>query len=242
MDPCLVADGMVRSVGPEQAEAVEAILPPMCAAVEVGEYQGRKELRLPGTRAGRGCSVDYAKLVLRGLGDMPLIRACGPVSGLLIDSTFGLGNDSWFLAAVGWQVCGIERCGAVAEVAADALHRARGIPKLARVAGRIDLRCGDSIQLLRSRPEPTTVLVDPMYPRKKGSALGPLAIRLVREAVGDDDDAAALFAAAADTGARRVVVKRPHGAAPLGGEPDLVFEGKLARFDVYLKAGALRKR
>lgn len=212
------------------------------AEIEVGQHEGRKELRRAGTAAGRGCSVDYDKLALRGLGEMPLVRACGPVGGLLIDATFGLGNDSWFLAAAGWRVCAFERCAAVAEVAADALRRAGELPKLARIAARIELRGGDSIQQLRECTEVSTVLLDPMYPPKKGSALAPLSIRLVREAVGDDEDAEALFAAAAGTGARRVVVKRPHAAPPLGGEPDLVFKGKLARFDVYLRAGALRKR
>jgi 16S rRNA (guanine1516-N2)-methyltransferase len=78
-----------------------------------------------------------------------------------------------------------------------------------------------------------SILVDPMFPPKAKSALAPRDIRLVKEAVGEDPDAADLLAAALATSVPRIIVKRPHEAPALGGEPHHVIESRLVRYDIY---------
>ena len=80
-----------------------------------------------------------------------------------------------------------------------------------------------------------------MFPAKRKSALAKRHIRLVREIVGADPDAVELVELARAQAGKRVVVKRPTYAEPLGGPPDMTFDGKLVRYDVYLAArsGAL---
>ncbi len=63
-------------------------------------------------------------------------------------------------------------------------------------------------------------------------------MRVLRRLVGEDDDAGELLAAAIGAATRRVVVKRPSGAAPLGaGEggagPVSSHGGAAVRYDVY---------
>ena len=57
----------------------------------------------------------------------------------------------------------------------------------------------------------------------------------MRNLVGDDVDKEHLFAAAFKVAGKRVVVKSPDYAEPLGGKPNESFKGKLLRYDVYLK-------
>jgi len=53
--------------------------------------------------------------------------------------------------------------------------------------------------------------------------------------LGDDADKQQLFDAAFNAAGKRVVVKSPDYAEPLGGKPTESFQGKLLRYDVYLK-------
>jgi 16S rRNA (guanine1516-N2)-methyltransferase len=81
------------------------------------------------------------------------------------------------------------------------------------------------------------VLVDPMFPpKRKSSALARKDVRLLRAAVGDDRDADRLFVAARRAARIRVAVKRADDSPDIAGAPapDLRFEGRTARFDVYL--------
>jgi 16S rRNA (guanine1516-N2)-methyltransferase len=78
------------------------------------------------------------------------------------------------------------------------------------------------------------VLIDPMFPTSR-SAIGRGELQLLRRFVGEDPDAGELLAAALAVARRRVVVKRPARAAPLGGRaPHLTSRGSSTRFDVYL--------
>ena len=63
---------------------------------------------------------------------------------------------------------------------------------------------------------------------------------VLRWLVGDDPDADGLLGPALAAAGRRVVVKRPRGALPLGGvAPTVAHSGRGLRFDVYAGA-ALR--
>ena len=58
---------------------------------------------------------------------------------------------------------------------------------------------------------------------------------ILRDILGDDLDRAELFAAAWQASAKRVVVKSPDYAEPIAGKPAETHQGKLLRYDVYIK-------
>jgi 16S rRNA (guanine1516-N2)-methyltransferase len=73
-------------------------------------------------------------------------------------------------------------------------------------------------------------------PKRKKSALAKKSMLVLRDLLGDDEDSALLFATALQATGKKVVVKSPDYAEPLGGKPSDSFQGKLCRYDVYVKA------
>jgi len=212
---------------------------------------GSLELRGDRERPGRGVAPRLEALALRGLSGQPLVRAMGRTRGLVVDATAGLGGDAFLVAASGFDVIALERHPTLAQLLADAVARTResSSPAHRAAAHRIEVVHADSIAALAEtspelawvRQHPVAVLMDPMYPvDPSATALAAKPIRTVRALVGDDLDQRALFDAARRCTPGRIVVKRPHSAPPLVPGPDLHFDGKLARLDVYLRAGALR--
>lgn len=206
---------------------------------------------MDGERPGRGVAPRLESLSLSGLSRQPLIRAMGKSRGLVVDATAGLGGDAFLVAAAGFEVVAIERSALLAEMLADEVSRVRRSASAPHrtAAGRMQVVHEDSISALADRSpsrewvraQPVAVLMDPMYPQDpSATALPAKPIRVVRAIVGDDPDQGALFDAARACGPGRIVIKRPHSAPPLVPGPDLEFAGKLARLDVYLRAGALR--
>jgi 16S rRNA (guanine1516-N2)-methyltransferase len=98
------------------------------------------------------------------------------------------------------------------------------------------LLVGNAIELLGNLPEqPDCIYLDPMFPQKrKQSAATRKSMAILRDILGDDLDRQALFDAAMQAARRRVVVKSPEYAEPLGGKPHESYQGKLLRYDVYL--------
>ena len=96
---------------------------------------------------------------------------------------------------------------------------------------------GNAIELLQALDAPPDcIYLDPMFPpKRKKSALAKKSMVVLRELLGDDQDKELLFEAALQATARRVVVKNPDYAEPLGGKPSESYQGKLLRYDVYLK-------
>jgi 16S rRNA (guanine1516-N2)-methyltransferase len=72
-------------------------------------------------------------------------------------------------------------------------------------------------------------------PKKKISPLPPGHIQLLNQIVGSDIDADQLFFKALQTGAKRVVVKRPTYSRSLGENPVAIHKGKQVRYEVYKK-------
>lgn len=154
----------------------------------------------------------------------------------VLDATAGLGRDAFVLAQLGCPVMLIERQPLIAALLADGLRRGLLDPEVATIIGRMHLRRGNSIELMRSwsTEAPQVVLLDPMFPHRDKSALVKKEMRLFRPLVGDDDDAPELLAAALALASHRVVVKRPRKAPAIAGErPGFVLEGKSSRFDIY---------
>jgi 16S rRNA (guanine1516-N2)-methyltransferase len=75
-------------------------------------------------------------------------------------------------------------------------------------------------------------------PKRKKSALSKKSMTILHELVGEDLDKEHLFEAAFAATSKRVVVKSPDYAPPLGGKPSESFAGKLLRYDVYFKSSS----
>lgn len=169
----------------------------------------------------------------------------------VIDATAGLGRDAMVLLLLGCRVTAIESHPVVVELFEDGLRRARSHPELAdAIDDRLRLIHDDAVAYLGSLPSgtaPDVIYLDPMFPARTQSALMKKELRLLGRLTGsggDDGDrgADALLRAALTTGCHRIVVKRPRRSSDLlltGGTPPAAsFEGRGARFDVYIPAGA----
>ncbi len=183
-------------------------------------------------------ALDTASGPGRRLGQ-PLYKAVGIRKGDLFrprvaDLTAGYGEDSYLLASVGCRVTAVERHPVVAALLEDAVRRAgEADPGLAErlVAIHAD---GSALCQPIGGVEVDVVYLDPMFPggsSRKAAERKPM--RLLRLLVGKDADAGRLFEAAMASGARRVVVKRPASAPPLGGGIVASHGGKAVRWDVH---------
>lgn len=207
------------------------------SALVVEEHLGVLELRGPGDRPGTGARVDLGAAVARGFRQLPLVRAMGERAETVADATAGLLGDAWLLALAGFRVTAFERSPLVARLVRDGLARAARDPRVdAAALARLTFVEGDAVAILGEQSF-DAVLVDPMFPpKRKATALARKDVRLLRAAVGDDPDADRLFAAARRAARIRVAVKRADDSPDIAGAPapDLRFEGRTARFDVYL--------
>jgi len=162
----------------------------------------------------------------------------GEPDALVLDATTGLGRDAVLSAALGCHVIACERSPIVALLLRDALVRADN-GGLRELASRVDVREGDAREVLATLDEPPdVVLVDPMFPERGKAAKAQKEMQLLQRLLGPDDDTEALLDAALEHATRRVVVKRPPHASPIGDrKPSFAVEGKSARYDVYITAG-----
>lgn len=163
----------------------------------------------------------------------------GGVNPTVADATAGLGGDAFLLASLGATVTLIEVSPQMHRLLADAMDRARDEGgEVAEVIARMTLLHGDSREILPTLdPAPEVVLVDPMHPERKKSALVKQEMRLIREIVGDNPGAAELMQVALATATKRVVLKWPRLAAPLPGirKPSHQIVGKSTRYDVFMQ-------
>jgi 16S rRNA (guanine1516-N2)-methyltransferase len=206
----------------------------------VAEHDGVLELRAPGDRPGTGARVDLGAADARGIRSLPVVRSMGDRVRTVADATAGLLGDAWLLALAGFEVTAFERSPTVARLVRDGLRRAAADPRVDRAAlARLRFEEADAAAALDAAGPGSfdAVLVDPMFPpKRRESALARKDVRLLRAAVGDDPDAAALLAAARRAARVRVAVKRADDSPPIEGapEPDVRFEGRTSRVDVYL--------
>ncbi|PHQ81688.1 MAG: hypothetical protein COB66_01625 [Coxiella sp. (in: Bacteria)] len=148
----------------------------------------------------------------------------------ILDLTAGFGQDAFVLACLGCEVTMLERAPAMAALLEDALLR------LDDASLKLTLLHTDAQSYLHQvTQKPDVIYFDPMYPDSKNTAQPKKEMQVLRELVGEDEDSATIFELALQKAGRRVVVKRPrHGDRINAREPDVVFEGKSSRFDVYL--------
>ena len=169
--------------------------------------------------------------------DLP--KAMGLRSGktpTVVDATAGLGRDAFLLASLGAQVTLIERSLEMHALLADGMARAMAEGGgFKEIVGRMTLLHGDAKDLLPTL-EGDAVLIDPMHPPRKNSALVKRELRQVREIVGTDEDAADLMRVALAHARQRVVLKWPAKAEPMAGIRACSHQimGKSTRYDVFM--------
>ena len=114
------------------------------------------------TLTGDGMEVrgDFARMLSRvrpgKLERELLVRAAkvkGTASPVAVDATAGLGEDSFLLAAAGFQVRMYESDPAIAALLRDALARAKADPSLAGIACRMELFEEDSVRVMAALAE-----------------------------------------------------------------------------------------
>jgi 16S rRNA (guanine1516-N2)-methyltransferase len=171
----------------------------------------------------------------------PLVRAAGIRKGhmpAIVDATAGLGRDAFLLASAGAAVTLIERATEVHALLKEALARAAAeSADLAEVVGRMTLIHGDARELLPGL-KPDVVIVDPMHPPRRNTALVKQEMRQLSAIVGADEDADELMKVALAAARERVVLKWPLRAAPLldAPKPSHQFAGKTVRYEVFVTA------
>lgn len=150
-----------------------------------------------------------------------------------VDATAGLGEDSFLLAAAGFQVDLYERNPVIALLLHDALDRGLKNPALAPVLGRMRLHMEDSVTALpRLTPSPDIIVLDPMFPARQKSGLIKKKFQLLQQLEQPCAEENALLEAALACRPRRIVIKRPLKGPFLGGrKPSYSLKGKSIRYD-----------
>ncbi len=154
----------------------------------------------------------------------------------VVDATAGLGRDAFLLASLGAEVTLIERSLEMFNLLNDGISRARDAGgDVAEVIARMTLIHGDAKDLLPDL-SPEVVLVDPMHPPRKKSALVKNEMRQIREIVGTDEDSLELMQVSLSTASNRVVLKWPLRADPMDGIGPCSHQilGKSTRYDVFM--------
>lgn len=198
-----------------------------------------------GTLSMRG---DFAKLLPRvtkgRLAGEMLVKAAKRKNfgerSVLIDATAGMGEDSFLLAAAGFEVHMYEYDPIIAALLEDTLKRAMEDPELCDIAGRMKLYKEDSIRALSGREEKVdVVLLDPMFPERQKSALIKKKFQLLQQLERPCSDEEELFRAAMEAGPKKIIIKRPlKGPFLAGRKPDYSLTGKAIRYDCIVLARA----
>ena len=197
------------------------------------------------TRVPEALRVDFVsgavahRLRFGGGRGQALAKAMGLHAGktpMIVDATAGLGRDAFLLASLGAQVVLIERSEEMHSLLVQGMDQAvKEGGEFREIIGRMTLMKGDAKDLL---PELSgeAILIDPMHPERKNSALVKRELRQVREIVGSDDDAAELVRVAIKNAQKRVVLKWPAKADPIKGIRPCSHQilGKTTRYDVFM--------
>ena len=199
------------------------------------------------TLVGDGMELrgDFSRMVNRlqqnRLSRELLVRAArvrGVRNPVAVDATAGLGEDSLLLAAAGFYVTLFERDAIIAALLRDAIRRGAEDARLSEYIARMRLVEGDGVEGMRELDVlPDVVLLDPMFPARKKSASVKKKLQMLQRLERPCDNEEELLNAAMQTGAGKVVVKRPvKGPNLAGAVPSYSLAGKAVRYDVYRTA------
>ena len=171
-----------------------------------------------------------------------IAKALGAAKGIkqVIDLTCGLAEDAFFLAQIGFSVKALERCEPIYKVLIASYNKAKLEEPEHPALSRLEIHFENSVDFLKSptflqaEPAAWALYLDPMFPEKKKTALPRKEMQIFRSIVGPDLDSAELFEAAMQSGAARVVVKRPIRAEAVAPGVIHTFEGNTVRYDLYV--------
>lgn len=157
---------------------------------------------------------------------------------IAVDATAGLGEDSLLLAAAGFTVYLYEYDKVIAALLEDSLIRARKIPELSSMAGRMILKKEDSTVALRNLDfTPDVLLLDPMFPERNKSALIKKKFQLLQKLENPCSNEEELLEAALSSKAHKIIIKRPlKGPKLAGAKVSYSIEGKAIRYDCIVIA------
>lgn len=188
--------------------------------------------------AGQELKGDFSRLLSRVTGGHLqheiLLKAADKLGNMkAVDATAGMGEDSFILAAGGYDVELFEHNPITAAVLSDALLRARNTPELKDIAKRMKLTEGDSKELLKKLSyNPDIIYLDPMFPEKKKSAETKKKLQMLHQIELPCEDEEDLVKAALEAKPKRIIIKRPPDGDNLAGiKPTFSITRKAVRFD-----------
>lgn len=190
---------------------------------------------------GMEIRCDFSSLLKRikpnNLGGELIVKAA-KISGrqlplTIIDATAGLGEDSFLLAAAGFNVILFERDEVIASLLADGLKRALNDELTFDAASRMTLRCEDSIKALPTlNGVADIVFLDPMFPERTKSAEVKKKFQLIHRLEKPCEDEKELLDAAYSANPERIIIKRPlKGPYLCDKKPSYSLSGKAIRYD-----------
>ncbi len=152
------------------------------------------------------------------------------------DAAAGMGEDSFLLAAYGYDVTLFEKDPVIACLLRDALDRAANNAETRDIVGRMHLVEGSSIELLPSyASNPDLVYLDPMFPERHKSGLINKKLQLIQKLEQPCVNEAELLDAAINVKPKKIIIKRPlKGAFLAGRKPNYSNEGKAIRYDCFV--------
>lgn len=157
----------------------------------------------------------------------------------VLDATAGLARDAYILATLGCHMTLVEQSPILSALIADGITRAQENESCAQVlAGHFELINQNAIEFmnkLSDEQRPDVIYIDPMYPERKKSALVKKDMQILQRLIGKNGDDTELLKAALACAKKRVVVKRPVQAEPVGQiAPAASVSSKKTRYDLYL--------
>lgn len=155
----------------------------------------------------------------------------------ILDTTAGLGRDTFTLASRGHLVTSIEKDIYIYLLLYDALHRASHIDSISHIAKNITLVNLDSNKyILTTNQVFDCIYVDPMFPPRRKSAKVKQGMQVLHEiAFNDENHNTLLLKNILETKkAKKIIVKRPiHAELLYNKKPSSQLKGKTNRFDIY---------
>ena len=150
-----------------------------------------------------------------------------------VDATAGMGEDSFILAAAGYEVTLFESDPVIAALLEDSLRRARLDPALCETASRMTLIQGDSIKgMSELKKAPDIIYLDPMFPARTKSGLVGKKLQLLQKLEKPCSSEEELLNAAISANPRKIIIKRPlNGPYLAGKKPGYSVKGKAIRYD-----------
>lgn len=156
---------------------------------------------------------------------------------LILDTTAGLGRDSFTLAARGHTIIAIEKDPYIFLLLKDALERAKNIEHLKAIAENITLLNQDSHEYINNNTLYfDCIYIDPMFPERKKSAKVKQNMQIMHNIAFNDEKTNELLVENSIQAKRtkKLVVKRPINAEFLANKtPSSQIKGKSNRFDIY---------